>query len=146
MSPLDGVDLDLPGIEENFPTLSREQALGIAKLKEIKSFISYIVDGTPKSAKIIIFAHHKKVIASIQQHLEFIKPPVGYILIQGGILPEERFVAVRKFQEDPAVRLALVSITAGNTGFDLTRATHLVFAELPQSHSDLRQVNIFLLS
>lgn len=38
---------------------------------------------------------------------------------------------VHRFGSDPAIRVALLSVTAAGTGLDFSAASHVVFAELP---------------
>jgi hypothetical protein len=39
--------------------------------------------------------------------------------------------ATRRFRDDAAIRVALLSVTAAGTGLDFSSASHVVFAELP---------------
>ncbi len=50
--------------------------------------------------------------------------------IDGNTPSKERTAIVAKFQDDPDTRIALLSITAANTGLTLTAATTVIFAEL----------------
>ena len=55
----------------------------------------------------------------------------AYIRIDGASSSEERTEAVDRFHADPRCRAALVSVTAGGVGLDLSCASIVVFAELP---------------
>lgn len=47
----------------------------------------------------------------------------------GTLRPDTRHAAVQNFQENPAVEVMLVSLTAGNAGLNLTAATQVIIAE-----------------
>lgn len=111
--------------------------------------------------KAVIFAHHRDVMDALQaEALEKIggrasavapcapaarrRPgarrllqltPVcvsgRYVRIDGETDPQSRQEAVRRFRSDPACVAALVSVTAGGVGLDLSSADCAVFAELP---------------
>ncbi len=54
-----------------------------------------------------------------------------YIRIQGDVPPSERQALVARFRDDPDVRVALLSVTAAGVGLDLSAASNVVFAEIP---------------
>ena len=64
-------------------------------------------------------------------------PP--YVRIDGDTPPSERGEAVDRFRDDPSCRVALVSITAGCVGIDLSAAGTVIFAELPACAADCEQ-------
>ena len=53
-----------------------------------------------------------------------------FIRIDGKTSPEERMSNTTKFQTEDDVRVAVLSITAANTGITLTAAQLVIFAEL----------------
>ena len=60
----------------------------------------------------IIFAHHLEVIAKIEEAIgetKIEKKPIKYIKITGATKSEHRTFHVHEFQENPEVRVALVS-------------------------------------
>eukprot|EP01083_Nonionella_stella_P193309 714098_1 len=129
--------VEIPLTERN-NSMTREQRLGIAKVDEIKSFLTYILEGLESDAKLIVFGHHKLVISALVRYFD--DQRITTELITGSNDETERTRSVARFQSDSAgVRVILVSITAGNVGLDLSRASHVVFAELPQTAADLRQ-------
>ena len=64
-------------------------------------------------------------------------PP--YVRIDGDTPPSERGEAVDRFRRRPSCRVALVSITAGCVGIDLSAAGTVIFAELPACAADCEQ-------
>jgi len=62
-----------------------------------------------------------------------------YIRIDGETPHEGRDLRVGRFQREPDVRLALLSIKVASHGFTLTAASTVVFAELSWNTSDLNQ-------
>ncbi|KAK2655549.1 hypothetical protein Ddye_008601 [Dipteronia dyeriana] len=124
------------------------QELGIAKLSgfcewlSIHPFIAESdgaaeLDLTPRSSKMLIFAHHHKVLDGIQ---EFIcQKGIPFVRIDGNTLPRDRQSAVQSFQSSNEVKVAIIGITAGGVGLDFSSAQNVVFLELPQSPSLMLQ-------
>ena len=52
------------------------------------------------------------------------------VRIDGKTSQERRPEIVRQFQEDPTIRVAVLSLTACGVGLTLTAASHVIFAEL----------------
>jgi SNF2 family DNA or RNA helicase len=60
------------------------------------------------------------------------------VTITGADSAEDRQEAVDRFQDDPAVRIALCNIVAGGVGITLTAGSHVIFQDLdwvPASHT-----------
>ena len=53
-----------------------------------------------------------------------------YIRLDGEVSPETRKKKVDLFQEDSNIKVAILSVTAMGTGFTLTAASTVIFAEL----------------
>lgn len=64
----------------------------------------------------------------LEQHLKTLK--YHYIRLDGEVNPETRKKKVDIFQEDFNVKVALLSVTAMGTGFTLTAASTVIFAQL----------------
>ena len=76
--------------------------------------------------KIIVFAHHKDVIAILKDSLaEF-----GVVGISGNTPVASRQAAVDAFQNDPSIRVFVGNLIAAGVGITLTASAHVVFAEL----------------
>ncbi|OMO52998.1 SNF2-related protein [Corchorus olitorius] len=115
------------------------QELGVAKLRGFREWFSIHpliaesdaveeVDTNSSSHKMIIFAHHHKVLDGIQ---EFIcEKGIGFVRIDGTTLPKDR---------QSAVKIAIIGITAGGVGLDFSSAQNVVFLEIPQSPSLMLQ-------
>jgi len=84
-------------------------------------------------SKFIIFAHHKAMMDAIQdritQECTDSKTKVEFMRIDGSVASEDRINLVNRFQNNNAVRIALLSITAASTGLTLTKAQTVIFAE-----------------
>ncbi|KAJ6375493.1 hypothetical protein OIU77_000475 [Salix suchowensis] len=131
------------------------QELGIAKLSGFCEWLSIhplISDGVAKldanhsAQKMIIFAHHLKVLDGVQGihtgHFlkEFVcEKGVGFVRIDGNTLASDRQNAVSSFQSSDKVKIAIIGITAGGVGLDFSSAQNVVFLELPQSPSLMLQ-------
>ena len=64
---------------------------------------------------------------------------VPFVFIDGSTDAVDRRAACRRFRDDPAVRVALLSITAAGTGLDFSAASGVVFVELPDEVALVRQ-------
>jgi SWI/SNF-related matrix-associated actin-dependent regulator of chromatin subfamily A-like protein 1 len=53
-----------------------------------------------------------------------------YVRIDGKTTAEQRGLFCNRFQSDSDVKIAILSITAANSGINLTAASLVVFAEL----------------
>ncbi|KAK4781882.1 hypothetical protein SAY86_015984 [Trapa natans] len=124
------------------------QELGIAKLSGFCQWLSlhpllavsedaFCSDMDLNPQKMIIFAHHHKVLDKVQ---EFIcEKGVPFVRIDGKTLPRDRQSAVLSFQTSSEVKVAIIGITAGGVGLNLSSAKTVVFLELPPSSSWMLQ-------
>ncbi|KAL1196782.1 TATA-binding protein-associated factor BTAF1 [Cardamine amara subsp. amara] len=125
------------------------QQLGIAKLSAFREWLSLHpllsgleytreeIDGDTSSTKMVIFAHHHKVLDGIQ---EFIcDKGIGFVRIDGTTLPRDRQLAVQSFQFSSEVKIAIIGVEAGGVGLDFSAAQNVVFIELPKTPSLLLQ-------
>ncbi|GAB4860822.1 hypothetical protein Ancab_035984 [Ancistrocladus abbreviatus] len=124
------------------------QVLGIAK---VSGFIEWLslhpvvteVDGSRNldmnlsSHKMIIFAHHHKVLDRVQ---EFIcQKGIGFVRIDKNTLDRDRQSAVQSFQSSKEVKVAMIGIKVGYAGLNLSAAQSVVFLELPKEPTALLQ-------
>ncbi|GMN54237.1 hypothetical protein TIFTF001_023365 [Ficus carica] len=140
-------DLDDGGNCHTSEPLS-DQELGIAKLSAFREWLSIHplfaesdsatnLDSDSSSHKMIVFAHHHKVLNRVQ---EFIcEKGIGFVRIDGTTLARDRQSAVLSFRTSTEVKIAIIGITAGGVGLDFSSAQHVVFLELPQSPSLMLQ-------
>jgi SWI/SNF-related matrix-associated actin-dependent regulator 1 of chromatin subfamily A len=76
--------------------------------------------------KVVIFCHYREPIRALAKELA----PYGVVQLHGGTAPDERGEVVRRFQEDPTVRVFIGQTVAAGTAITLTRARHAVFTDL----------------
>ncbi|PSS07955.1 Endonuclease [Actinidia chinensis var. chinensis] len=89
------------------------------------------------SPKMIIFAHYHKVLDGVQ---EFVcDKGIGFVRIDGHTPAQDRQLAVHSFRSLKEVKIAIIGIKAGGVGLDFTSAQHVVFLDLPQDPSQMRQ-------
>ena len=93
---------------------------------------------TEDASKVVVFAHHKRVMNRLASKLDETQPGM-YVRIDGETDSLTRHDEVARFQLSPDVRVAVVSVTAGGTGLDFSAASAVVFAELPPHASLVRQ-------
>eukprot|EP00930_Biecheleria_cincta_P086319 TRINITY_DN75630_c0_g1_i1.p1 TRINITY_DN75630_c0_g1~~TRINITY_DN75630_c0_g1_i1.p1 ORF type:complete len:858 (+),score=157.19 TRINITY_DN75630_c0_g1_i1:37-2574(+) len=123
------VPLELAGEEElNFKgdfgsTYAR---LALAKSRPVTEYVDMLVQALPSPDKLLVFFHHEVMGDALQAKLQ----AEFCMRIDGKTPQSSREQAVTRFQEDPSVRVALLSITACGTGLSLTAASVIVFAEL----------------
>ncbi|XP_023516624.1 DNA annealing helicase and endonuclease ZRANB3 [Cucurbita pepo subsp. pepo] len=122
--------------------------LGVAKLSGFREWFSIhpIISETDglmdldlktDSQKMIIFAHHHKVLDGVQELM--CEKGIQFVRIDGTTLARDRQSAVLLFQSSSEVKIAIIGITAGGVGLDFSSAQNVVFLELPQSPSLMLQ-------
>jgi len=76
--------------------------------------------------RVLIFTQYREMGNLLQRHLlEMYEEVVPFL--HGGVSPEKRDEMVRAFQEDDHVApILLISLKAGGTGLNLTRASHVI--------------------
>lgn len=78
--------------------------------------------------KILAFAHHKVMMNALSAHLEKLEIP--HVRIDGGVSGSTRSERVEFFQNNPKIRVAVLSTLAANAGITLTAASTVCFFEL----------------
>ncbi|XP_057517108.1 uncharacterized protein LOC130798224 [Amaranthus tricolor] len=94
-------------------------------------------DGNESSHKMIIFAHHLKVLDGLQAF--FINRGIAFVRIDGNVQDGVRQTAVKSFQSSKEVKIAIIGIQVGYAGLDLSVAQNVVFLELPKDPTSLQQ-------
>ncbi|WVZ21261.1 hypothetical protein V8G54_008583 [Vigna mungo] len=125
-------DIALENLDETDGKLSYQE-LGIAKLSGFREWLALhpIVAGSENASKMIIFAHHHKVLDGVQ---EFVcEKGISFVRIDGNTLARDRQSAVVSFRSSPEVKIAIIGILAAGFGLDFSTAQDVVFLELPQS-------------
>jgi len=96
-----------------------------AKVGAVLDYMDHLLE---LRAKFLIFGHHHCVLDSLERRLRELG--AGFVRIDGRTAAAQRPALVASFQEDPVVRVAVLSITAAGVGLTLTAAQTVVFAEL----------------
>jgi SWI/SNF-related matrix-associated actin-dependent regulator 1 of chromatin subfamily A len=96
-------------------------------LEKVPLCVEFITEALKTgSEKIIVFAHHRDVIAELDKRLGRFFP----VQLVGGMTPLQKQKAIDQFQRDPACRVFLGNIKAAGIGIDLSHCSHVVFVEL----------------
>lgn len=106
-----------------------KQLAAAGKRAGLVAWVHDFLDGSDQ--KLILFVHHK----AEQEAVRAAFP--GCASIAGGQSAESRQAAVDAFQNDPRVRLIVVSLMAGGVGLTLTKASNVAFVEFgwnPATH------------
>ena len=100
----------------------------------------------PPQGKMLIFAHHIAVMDALARLLDEVRskarrdgPAGGFDFIRVDGSTTDRTDQLRRFETDPSVRVALLSLTAFSTGVTLNAANTVVFAELYGNWAELAQ-------
>lgn len=96
-----------------------------AKLKAVSDYVKELLES---DKKFLVFAHHKVMMDKLCNTCDSVN--CKYIRIDGKTNAELRQNLVTKFQTNDDIKVAVLSITAANTGITLTAAQIVVFAEL----------------
>lgn len=82
-------------------------------------------DMAPGESKLIVFAHHREVLATLYAELTEFNP----VMIYGDTPQAQRDRAIQLFQSNPKTRIFLGQITAAGTAITLTAASRVLFVE-----------------
>lgn len=94
-------------------------------LAKIKASVEFIKDALESNDKVVVFAHHRDVIAQLCRHTEEFES----VLLIGGMPDTEKQFSVDQFQKNPKVRLLFANIETGGTGHTLTASALVIFVE-----------------
>ncbi len=120
------------GINTAFGDLSKlRQKTALAKVPLVVEHLKGVLEETQK---VVVFAHHRAVIGELYEAFGEVA-----VTLTGEDPIEARQAAVDRFQEDPACRMFIGSITASGLGLTLTAAAHVVFAELDWVPANMTQ-------
>jgi SWI/SNF-related matrix-associated actin-dependent regulator 1 of chromatin subfamily A len=109
-----------------FTELSRTRhRQALKKVKPALEHIGAALEEGGEGHKVIVFAHHKDVIAKLVEGLS----DYGVVSLVGDDTLQRRQDAVEKFQTDPKCRVFVGSLTAAGVGLTLTASSHVVFVE-----------------
>jgi SWI/SNF-related matrix-associated actin-dependent regulator 1 of chromatin subfamily A len=125
------------------PARSDEAIVAINKCREIAGYakmasaIEWILDYVEEGNKLVVFAHHQRMVDHITASVK--SAGVGVRMIRGGVGLEERAQAAQDFQNDPSVRVIVLNIASAGFGITLTAARACAFVQLPWTPGDLIQ-------
>jgi SWI/SNF-related matrix-associated actin-dependent regulator of chromatin subfamily A-like protein 1 len=105
----------------------------LSKVPLETEYVTEVLDGGVE--KLVLFAHHRDVIAELEEALSKFKP----VTLIGGTSPQDRQRAIDAFQTNPGVRLFIGNIQAAGTGITLTASSRCIFAELSWVPAELGQ-------
>eukprot|EP01017_Pseudomicrothorax_dubius_P047367 TRINITY_DN8504_c0_g1_i3.p1 TRINITY_DN8504_c0_g1~~TRINITY_DN8504_c0_g1_i3.p1 ORF type:complete len:466 (+),score=102.45 TRINITY_DN8504_c0_g1_i3:116-1513(+) len=98
---------------------------GLAKIKGVNEYIKDLIQC---NIKFIVYAHHREILDKLE---ELVKgEEVKYIRIDGNTPQNQRYENVKRFQEDPEVKVGVLSLMAACVGYNLTATSNIVFAEI----------------
>ena len=112
-------------------TLRRES--GMAKLKSCAAHIIQSLESGVES--MVVFLHHRETIIALSEMLQAYSPR----MIKGDTPLAERDKIVQDFQKGEKTRILICNIKSGGVGLTLTRASHVVFVEMPWTAAEVHQ-------
>ena len=93
---------------------------------KVEAATEIIHDAVASCGKVVVFAHHRDVIRSLQEALVDYRP----VVLTGSTPHPARQAAIDAFQTDPHVKVFIGQIQAAGVGITLTAASLVIFAEL----------------
>ncbi len=112
------------GMQARFEEISElRHRTAVAKIPKVIEYIDEQIEALG-SNKVLVFCHHRDVIAALQAHYP------KSVAVVGGMSGEEKMAAVDAFQKTECVGPFIGGITAAGVGLTLTAASLVIFAEL----------------
>ena len=102
------------------------------KVKGAVDIIHNIVDGD-NGQKLIVFCYLKEVVQYLKAEFK------QAVTVTGDDSPQQKQVAVDKFQNDEACKLIILNYKSGGVGLTLTAASNVLFCEFPYTYADCVQ-------
>ena len=104
-------------------------------LAKVDRVVQFTQETLEAEDKVIVFAHHKDVVAKLREGLASYNP----VTIVGEDSMTARQKAVDAFQTDSTVQVVIGNIQAAGVGLTLTAARTVIFAELAWTPGDITQ-------
>lgn len=101
--------------------------------KKLPQAIEWIKDFLESGEKLLVFCTHKDVLKDL------IEVFPSSVIINGETSAEERFQIVERFQTDPDVKLALLTLKAASVGITMTASSNVAFIELGWTPAEMAQ-------
>jgi len=108
------------------PLLLNNDQINISDSVKIKEIVRHITDKTANH-KLLIFSQFVKMLGLIK--LELNKHDIEYEYLDGQRNMKQREQSVKNFQENPGLRVFLISLKAGGTGINLTAADYVYMVD-----------------
>jgi SWI/SNF-related matrix-associated actin-dependent regulator 1 of chromatin subfamily A len=105
-------------------------------MRKVKAASEFIDDLLQADEPVVVFAHHKDVVAALQEELKEHKP----VIVVGDTLRARRDAAIAAFQTGKT-KCIIGNIAAMSEGVDLSAADTIVFVECTWSTSALEQAS-----
>ena len=102
------------------------------KVKGAVDIIHNIVDGD-NGQKLIVFCYLKEVVQYLKSEFK------QAVTVTGDDSPQQKQVAVDKFQNDETCKLIILNYKSGGVGLTLTAASNVLFCEFPYTYADCVQ-------
>jgi len=104
------------------PLLLNDEEVNVSESVKIKELVRHINDKTANH-KILVFSQFVTMLGLIKGELD--KYGIDYEYLDGGSSRIQRQQSVNRFQENPDLRVFLISLKAGGTGINLTAADYV---------------------
>ena len=104
------------------PLLLDNDEINVSDSVKIKEIVRHITDKTANH-KLLIFSQFVKMLELIKSELN--KHSIEYEYLDGQRNTKQREQSVKNFQENPDLRVFLISLKAGGTGLNLTAADYV---------------------
>lgn len=124
---VDVAGLTLAGLD-SLPMSSARRELALAK---IPFSLSYIRDTVEQVGKVVVFAHHRDVIQSLESGLS----DLGAVVCYGGMDANQKQRSIDSFVNSPSTQVFIAQTVAGGTGVDGLQGVcnYAIFIELDWS-------------
>lgn len=127
---------DLQKMEKSLAFEALSDVLKLHGERKTPLAVEYIESLLVDKPKIVVFAHHREVVAQVASRLGHYRP----VTIQGGLSGRRKQAAVDAFQRDPEVRVIVGQNAAMGVGHTLTAASHVVMVEGSWVPGELEQM------
>ena len=135
--------LDDAATEARVDEAQATTAFHAAGRAKVRSAAAYVVRRLARddASKLVVFGHHVDVLDELFQGIEAARDAPGADeaegrwrggdagRIDGAASGEDRARSIRRFRDDKAARVLVVSVTAGGVGVDLSAASEAIFVE-----------------
>ncbi len=127
---------DLSELEESVAFEALSDLLRIHGERKVPMALEHIENVLTGARKVIVFAHHREVVAALVEGLATYRP----VSLVGGMSPRVKQAAVDAFQTDLECRVFVGQNTAAGVGITLTAASHVVIVEGSWVPGELEQM------